>query len=52
MTMPQHGDGYTGRFDRCGVFYVVFIVVVPETHHGILLKKRAKKLKGYWRLSL
>ncbi|KGU24616.1 multidrug resistance protein, partial [Candida albicans P57055] len=28
-----------------GFFYVVFIVVVPETHHGILLKKRAKKLR-------
>ena len=28
-----------------GVFYVLFIVVVPETHHGILLKKRAKKLR-------
>ncbi|KAI5954262.1 NAG4 [Candida jiufengensis] len=28
-----------------GVFYAIFIVVVPETHHGILLKKRAKKLR-------
>ncbi|KAI5962284.1 NAG4 [Candida pseudojiufengensis] len=28
-----------------GVFYVAFIVVVPETHHGILLKKRAQKLR-------
>ena len=28
-----------------GVFYAFFIVFVPETHHGILLKKRAKKLR-------
>ncbi|KAI3404540.1 NAG4 [Candida oxycetoniae] len=28
-----------------GVFYAIFIVIVPETHHGILLKKRAKKLR-------
>ncbi|EGW32680.1 uncharacterized protein SPAPADRAFT_61752 [Spathaspora passalidarum NRRL Y-27907] len=28
-----------------GAFYAVFIVIVPETHHGILLKKRAKKLR-------
>ncbi|EER33304.1 hypothetical protein CTRG_03729 [Candida tropicalis MYA-3404] len=28
-----------------GVFYVIFVAVVPETHHGILLKKRAKKLR-------
>ncbi|KAL6450854.1 LOW QUALITY PROTEIN: NAG4 Major facilitator superfamily multidrug transporter NAG4 [Candida maltosa Xu316] len=28
-----------------GIFYAIFIVVVPETHHGILLKKRAKKLR-------
>ena len=25
-----------------GVFYAIFIAIVPETHHGILLKKRAK----------
>ncbi|WLF79398.1 Synaptic vesicle transporter SVOP [Lodderomyces elongisporus] len=28
-----------------GVFYAIFIVVVPETHHGTLLKKRSKKLR-------
>ncbi|KGQ87496.1 multidrug resistance protein [Candida albicans P87] len=28
-----------------GVFYAIFIAIVPETHHGILLKKRAKKLR-------
>ena len=28
-----------------GVCYAVFILIVPETHHGTLLKKRAKKLR-------
>ncbi|KAI5950652.1 NAG4 [Candida margitis] len=28
-----------------GVFYAFFITIVPETHHGILLRKRAKKLR-------
>ncbi|CAI5757501.1 unnamed protein product [Candida verbasci] len=28
-----------------GVFYAIFITIVPETHHGILLKTRAKKLR-------
>ncbi|CAK9436733.1 uncharacterized protein LODBEIA_P12550 [Lodderomyces beijingensis] len=28
-----------------GIFYAIFIVLVPETHHGTLLKKRAKKLR-------
>ncbi|EMG50008.1 NAG4 Major facilitator superfamily multidrug transporter NAG4 [Candida maltosa Xu316] len=28
-----------------GVFIAIFIVTVPETHHGTLLKKRAKKLR-------
>lgn len=28
-----------------GFFYVVFSLVVPETHHATLLKRRAKKLR-------
>lgn len=28
-----------------GFFYVIFIAIVPETHHSTLLKKRAAKLR-------
>lgn len=28
-----------------GFFYVVFVAIVPETHHLTILKKRAKKLR-------
>ncbi|KAI5962285.1 uncharacterized protein KGF55_003361 [Candida pseudojiufengensis] len=28
-----------------GVFYAIFIVLVPETHHGTLLRTRAAKLR-------
>ncbi|KAG5418224.1 NAG4 [Candida metapsilosis] len=28
-----------------GVIYAIFILIVPETHHGTLLRKRAKKLR-------
>lgn len=29
-----------------GTFYVIFIAVVPETHHSTILKKRAKMLRN------